>query len=133
VDGSDRHLPHSAAIEAYGNGGFRFGGLSHRGSLLCLPNGVWASAVASASEIDAAVLATVLMPETAPARDGDSTIDPFLIGTGKTPCAVPPALRTAFRERHIGLEVMTTAAAVHTYNIMLAEGRRVGALLIAVA
>ncbi len=36
------HLPHPAPIDAYGNGGFRFGGMSHRGSLLCLPDGIWA-------------------------------------------------------------------------------------------
>ena len=31
-----------APIDAYGNGGFRFAGMSHRGSLLCLPDGIWA-------------------------------------------------------------------------------------------
>ena len=43
VDG--RHLPYAAPIEAYGSGGFRFAGVSHRGSLLCLPDGIWASPV----------------------------------------------------------------------------------------
>ena len=33
----DRHLPQGAAIDAYGKGGFRFAGMSHRGSILCLP------------------------------------------------------------------------------------------------
>ena len=32
--------PGRAPIEAYGNGGFRFAGMSHRGSLLCLPSGI---------------------------------------------------------------------------------------------
>ena len=36
------HLPRSAPIEAYGNGGFAFAGMSHRGSLLCLPDAIWA-------------------------------------------------------------------------------------------
>ena len=36
------HLPRPAPIESYGNGGFRFAGMSHRGSLLCLPDGSWA-------------------------------------------------------------------------------------------
>ncbi len=36
------HLPRPVPIDAYGNGGFRFGGMSHRGSLLCLPDGIWA-------------------------------------------------------------------------------------------
>ena len=36
------HLPRSAPIEAYGNGGFAFAEMSHRGSLLCLPDAIWA-------------------------------------------------------------------------------------------
>ena len=38
----EAHFPGQAPIEAYGNGGFRFAGMSHRGSLLCLPSGVFA-------------------------------------------------------------------------------------------
>jgi len=41
-----RHLPRAALIETYGNGGFRFGGMSHRGSLLCLPDDASREAVA---------------------------------------------------------------------------------------
>src|SRR5262249_41167968 len=36
------HLPRQALIDAHGSGGFRFAGLSHRGSLLCMPDGIWA-------------------------------------------------------------------------------------------
>ena len=124
MDAADRHLPNPAPIEAYGKGGFRFGGMSHRGSLLCLPNGIWASGVKSARDIDAASLALVFAPETA--------IDHFLIGTGKEPLPVPASLREAFRARRIALEAMTTGAAVRTYNILLGERRRIGALLVAV-
>ena len=35
------HLPRSAPIEAYGKGGFAFADMSHRGSLLCLPSGIY--------------------------------------------------------------------------------------------
>ena len=38
-----------APIEAYGKGGFRFAGMSHRGSLLCLPDGIWAWPVATST------------------------------------------------------------------------------------
>ena len=119
-----RHLPSPAPIEAYGKGGFRFGGMSHRGSLLCLPNGIWASDVAAAHEIDEVSLALVFAP--------GSEIDHFLIGTGKEPFSLPPPLRDAFRARRIALEAMTTGAAVRTYNILLGERRRIGALLVAV-
>jgi uncharacterized protein len=124
VDAADRHLPNPAPIEAYGKGGFRFGGMSHRGSLLCLPNGIWASAVTVAGDIDEAALALVLA--------GDAAVDHFLIGTGRDPVALPQSLREAFRRRRIALEAMTTGAAVRTYNILLGERRRIGALLVAV-
>jgi len=45
---------------------------------------------------------------------------------------LPPSLRDAFRHRRTVLEAMTTGAAVRTYNILLGERRRIGALLIAV-
>jgi uncharacterized protein len=121
------HLPDPAPIDAYGNGGFRFAGMSHRGSLLCLPNGIWASPVTSAGEIDQAALALVLDPATA-----DPAVDHFLVGTGKDVIPLPSALRDAFRTRRIAVESMSTGAAVRTYNILLGERRRIGALLVAV-
>ena len=127
MNGLGPHLPNPAPIDAYGNGGFRFAGMSHRGSLLCLPSGVWASPVASAGEIDETALALALNPATP-----DATVDHFLIGGGKDFPVMPPSLRNAFRARRIALEVMTTGAAVRTYNILLGERRRIGALLVAV-
>src|SRR5712664_882096 len=121
------HLPSPAQIDAYGDGGFRFAGMSHRGSLLCLPAGIWASPLTSAGEIDEAALALVLEPETP-----DAAVDHFLIGTGKDLIPVAPALREKFRARRIVVESMSTGAAVRTYNILLGERRRVGALLVAV-
>jgi uncharacterized protein len=119
-----RHLPRAAAIDAYGKGGFRFAGMSHRGSLLCLPDGIWASAVTSAGDIGLADLSLVFVPET--------VIDHFLIGTGKDSVMIAPSLRDAFHDRRIALEAMTTGAAVRTYNILFGERRRIGALLIVV-
>jgi uncharacterized protein len=127
MDGTGRHLPNAAPIDSYGSGGFRFAGMSHRGSLLCLPAGIWASPVTSAGEIDEAALALAFDP---PAPD--AAVDHFLIGTGKDLIPVAPALREAFRARRIVVESMSTGAAVRTYNILLGERRRVGALLVAV-
>jgi len=120
---ADRHLPQPAEIDAYGKGGFRFGGMSHRGSILCLPQGVWAWPVAAPSEINEETLARVF------AAQG---VELFLLGTGKQPWLMPEALRWRFRDARMGLEVTPTAPAVRTYNILFAEGRRVGAALIAV-
>jgi uncharacterized protein len=127
VNAAGPHLPNPAPIDAYGSGGFRFAGMSHRGSLLCLPNGIWPSPVASAREIDETVLALVLNPATP-----EAAVDHFLIGTGKDLLATPAPLREAFRARRIVLESMSTGAAVRTYNILLGERRRIGALLVAI-
>jgi uncharacterized protein len=98
--------------------------MSHRGSILCLPQGIWASEVKAPGDIDLAAVSLALAD--------DAAIDHFLIGTGKEMAPLPPPLRDAFRERRIVLEAMTTGAAVRTYNILLGERRRIGALLIAV-
>jgi len=118
------HLPTPAPIDAYGNGGFRFGGMSHRGSIICFPDGMWAWPVASIKDVTADTLAQAF------AR-GD-TLDVFLIGAGRDPAFLPPALRAMFHDLCISVDVMTTGAAVHTYNVLLAENRRAGAGLIAV-
>ena len=68
------HLPRLAPIDAYGKGGFRFAGMSHRGSILCLPGGIWAWPVVQADEIDEAALA----PAFAAARE----LTHFILGTG---------------------------------------------------
>jgi uncharacterized protein len=119
------HFPSPAPIDAYGAGGFRFAGMSHRGSLLCLPSGIWAWPVAAPDEIDEPALARVL--SAAP------QIGLFLLGTGRDPWAMPEALRRRCREAGLSLDVMTTGPAVRTYNILLGERRRVAAGLIAVA
>jgi uncharacterized protein len=119
------HLPRPAPIDAYGNGGFRFAGMSHRGSLLCLPDGIWAWPVDSLAALNAEALAPVF------ARAG--ALDLFLIGAGGDPWVLPEALRARFREVSLSVDAMATGAAVRTYNILVAENRRVGAGLIAVA
>ena len=119
------HLPRRAPIDAYGNGGFRFAGMSHRGSLLCLPSGIWAWPPAAPAQVDATTLAPLF------AEAGE--IDFFLLGTGTTRWFVPEALCWELRDRHITLEAMPTGPAVRTYNILLGEDRRVAAGLIAVS
>ena len=116
--------PGRAPIEAYGNGGFRFAGLSHRGSILCLPSGVYAWEPTTAAELTPEALAPVLAEAGA--------LEMVLLGTG--PGQVMPGieLRQAFAATGIGLEAMDTGAACRTYNVLLAEGRPVGAALLAV-
>jgi uncharacterized protein len=118
------HLPRSAPIEAYGNGGFVFDSMSHRGSLLCLPDAIWAWPVTNPAEIDQFSLARIFAAANA--------IDTLIIGTGTEVWLAPPALREALRRVKVVLEPMLTGPAVRTYNIMIGERRRVAAALIAV-
>jgi uncharacterized protein len=118
------HLPRSAPIEAYGNGGFVFADMSHRGSLLCLPDAIWAWPVTRPEDIDRASLARIFA-----AADG---IDTLIIGTGTAAWLAPSALREALRAVKVVLDPMQTGPAIRTYNIMIGERRRVAAALIAV-
>lgn len=116
--------PGRAPIEAYGNGGFRFAGMSHRGSLICLGAAIvgWPATTAEGLTIDDFAL---LLAEPA-------GIQLLLLGTGRDFCLPSPALRAALGEAGIRIEPMDTGAACRTYNVLLAEGRPVGAALIAV-
>ena len=118
------HLPRSAAIDAYGNGGFAFAGMSHRGSLLCLPDSVWAWEVTKPEQIDEYSLARVF--------EAANSIDTLIVGTGNTVWLPAPQLRNALRTVRVVLDPMQTGPAIRTYNIMLGERRRVAAALIAV-
>jgi uncharacterized protein len=118
------HLPRQVLIDAHGAGGFRFAGLSHRGSLLCLPDGIWAWPVDGIAALTEEAFAAVF--------DRGSDLDFFIVGTGTVPWIMPEPLRQRFREMHVSADTMTTGAAVRTYNVMLMESRRVGAGLIAI-
>lgn len=120
----EAHFPGRAAIEAYGNGGFRFADMSHRGSILCLPSGIYGWEVSDASGLTLASIEKVL----ADAAD----IEVLLMGTGASIVTIPLNLKSALRARNIASDPMNTGAAVRTYNIMLAESRAVAAALIAV-
>ena len=118
------HLPRPAPIEAYGKGGFAFDTMSHRGSLLCLPDGIWAWPVTKAAEIDEVALSRVFKAANA--------IDTLIVGTGTDVWLPPRGLREALRAVRVVLDPMQTGPAIRTFNIMLGERRRVAAALIAV-
>src|SRR5512143_3702773 len=90
------HLPRPAPIDAYGNGGFRFAGMSHRGSLLCFPDGIWAWPVTATADLNAAAF------DDAFARA--DRLDIFLIGCGRDPWPLPAELRARFRELQISAD-----------------------------
>ncbi|AKI00491.1 hypothetical protein IMCC20628_01780 [Hoeflea sp. IMCC20628] len=120
----EAHFPGRAPIEAYGNGGFRFADMSHRGSILCLPSGIYGWDVTEGQPLDVSLFDKVL----AETRD----IEFLLVGTGMSIQFLPADLKTALRAANVSSDPMSTGAAVRTYNVMLAESRAVAAALIAV-
>ncbi|MBA9082445.1 uncharacterized protein GGR10_000268 [Bartonella chomelii] len=119
----EAHFPGRAPIDAYGNGGFRFADMSHRGSIMCVPSGVY----------------SINMIEPIPTQDDISRIleeadqiEVLLVGTGVELLRLPETLRALLREKHISTDTMSTGAAVRTFNVLLAENRAVAAVLFAV-
>jgi len=120
----EAHFPGRAPIDAYGNGGFRFADMSHRGSILCLPSGIHGWDPADPERLASADFEAVV-------AEGDG-IEILLVGTGLDLKPLPAAIRAALREKGISADPMSTGAAVRTYNVLLAEDRAVAAALIAV-
>ncbi len=120
----EQHLPEQVPVEAYGNGGFRFGGMSHRGSILILPSGVHGWSAVAPSDITSESLAQVL--------DEADEIEMLLLGTGLDLVPAKRDVAQALRERGIKHEAMSTGAAVRLFNVMLGERRKFAAALLAV-
>lgn len=119
------HYPYETPVTAYGDGGFRFADMSHKGSILCLPTGIFAWSPVSAENLSAADFGRVF----ADLKRGSV----LLLGTGASQVFPDAALTRAFADAGIGLEPMSTGAAARTYNILLGEQRAIAAALIAVA
>jgi uncharacterized protein len=120
----EAHYPGRAPIDAYGNMGFRFAGMSHRGSILCLPSGIhgWAANDPVNLNVD----------DFAKAVEEAAKIEVMLVGTGLEPYPLPRELRAALKDAGLNAEIMTTSACVSTFNILVEEGRQVAAAMIAV-
>jgi len=114
-------------IDGYGEGGFRISGQRIEGSVIVFPDKVAAWNVGEADAVNADSLEAV----SAAGRAG--TVELLLIGTGARMTRIDGALRQALRADGVVVEVMDTGAACRTYNVLMAEGRRVAAALIAVA
>ena len=118
------HFPGRAPIDAYGNGGFRFANMSHLGSLLCVPSGIYGWHVKQTSEFSNEAFERVF--------EEKADIEVLLVGTGTDLRPLPADLKARFREAEILADPMSTGAAVRTFNVLLSEDRAVAAALLAV-
>jgi uncharacterized protein len=110
-------------IQSYHPGGFRIAGIGHAGSVLVLPERTLAWPVSAPDQVTAASLAPIVAA--APA------VELLILGLGPRFLMVPAELRQALKGHGIAVEAMDTGAACRTYNVLLAEDRRVAAALIA--
>jgi uncharacterized protein len=125
VSKDDPHFPGRAPIDGYGQGGFRFAGMSHRGSLLIVPSGIYAWSVFTPQEINEQSLGRVF-------AEADE-IDLLMIGSGRDPMALPQLIRDRCKQANMSVDIQPTGGATSTYNVLLDENRRVAAALIAVS
>lgn len=111
-------------VQAYGSGGFRVSGQAYRGSVLIFPDRTLAWPVTAMAEVGEASLG--------PVRAASGEVELLLLGCGGAMAPIPASLRAWLKSAGIVVEVMDTGAACRTYNVLLAEARRVAAALIAV-
>jgi len=124
IEEAPRPAPGRHFVSAYGDGGFRVAGRAWRGSILIFPAETRPWPVADMAE---------LVPESLAALDQPpEPVELLLLGCGPRLVAVPDAVRASLRRLGVVVEAMDTGAACRTYNVLLAEGRRVAAALIAV-
>lgn len=120
----DAHFPGRAPLDAYGNGGFRFADMSHIGSIMCLPSGIYGWDVKTLDDLQPSAFDQLVKEA--------STIEVLLLGTGLDLAPIKPMLRKVFRNAKISADSMSTGAAVRTYNVLLAEDRAVAGAFLAV-
>lgn len=111
------HYPGSPPVDSYGPGFFRIAGNVLRGPLLLLPAGpvAWEG-----------------LPDIAAILEQAAEFDVLFMGMGAEIRALPRDLRGPLEAAGLGVEIMPTPAACRTYNVLLSEGRRVGAALMPV-
>jgi uncharacterized protein len=112
-------------INSYGAGGFLVSGERYDGSLLVFPERVAPFAPASWDDLVLEHLSDILTAE--------PQVELLLFGCGSAIKPLDPALLAALRDARIGIDLMDTGAACRTYNVLMAEDRRVAAAVIALA
>jgi uncharacterized protein len=111
-------------VESYGERRFRISGEVYQGSVLVLPERTLAWPVEDIAALSLDSLRPLWQDEAAP--------ELLLLGCGRRAELLPSALRQEIRAKGIIVEVMDSGAAARTYNVLIGEGRRVAAALIAV-
>ena len=108
-------------IDSYGARSFHVSGAGYDGAILVFPDKTESWPVAALADVTAESLRPVIE---------HGGVEILLLGCGRRMQPVRPALRQALRQAGIIVDAMDTGAACRTYNILLAEERRVAAALL---
>ncbi len=110
-------------ITGYGEGFFLIDEARYEGSVVVTPTGIIANwPPTRVEDLDAGAMEVLQGVE----------CEVVLLGTGRVQRFPDAGLLAPLMARRIGVEVMSSDAACRTYNILMSEGRRVAALLIAI-
>ena len=110
-------------IHGYGDNGFRISGTRYAGDVMVLTRMTLAWSPPNLENMTFDDLAPLL---------GDMPPPLFILGVGQAPMQLYPDLAAQLKTKNINLEVMSTAAASRTWNVLMSEGRDAAAGLIAV-
>lgn len=118
-------------IQGYKSGSFRISSQNYEGAVVVFPEEVksWdeAKAIKSADDIK-----SMSMADLKPVIDQADDLDLLILGCGERTVFVSPDLRKELHAKGINIECMDTGAACRTYNVLMAEGRRLVAALLPV-
>lgn len=110
-------------VQSYAEGRFRVSGQVYEGPVIVFTDRtvLW-TAQSPVEKMGANDFAQVI-------SESDN-LDVVLVGCGRTMETIPFPLRQKLKDQGIALEFMDTGAACRTYNVLMAEGRRVAAAML---
>ncbi len=110
-------------IQSYAAGRFKISGISYEQAVIVKPHEtvVWDEAPNDIKSINVQSFQSLI--------DQADDIDVVLFGTGNKMQFVSPKLRQELSAVGLPIDVMDTSAACRTYNVLMAEGRRVVAVM----
>lgn len=109
-------------VQSYGPAGFRIAGVDYPGSVLVTALHTTELAKTHVTELAADDLARLWRME--------PPLEILLIGTGAAHEMLPKDFKAEVKARGLGVDAMSTGAAARTFNVLLAEERRVAAVLL---
>ena len=109
-------------VEAYGDGGFRLNGRWFDGTVCLLPTGITCPRLARVQDLDGSNWPPEILAQA-------TALDVLLVGTGATMARVPGPAKEALKAAGLHCEPMNTGAGCRTFNVLVLDGRSIGALL----